>query len=74
MENIMALKEVDRIISEVNKLDEEERNIFIKKIEKLYRSSKEAAEEDDPVQSVFGLWKDYDITKETLRAKAWRQN
>jgi hypothetical protein len=70
----MALKEVDRIISEVNGLNEKERNIFIKKIEKLYVKPGEITEEDDPLQSVFGLWKDYDINKETLRAKAWRQN
>jgi hypothetical protein len=70
----MALKEIDRIISEVNGLDEKERNIFLEKIEKLYVKSDEILEEDDPVQSVFGLWKDYDINKETLRAKAWRQN
>ncbi|MDR1176219.1 MAG: hypothetical protein LBK83_12215 [Treponema sp.] len=70
----MALKEVDRIISEVNGLDENERNIFIEKIEKLYVKTDEIIEEDDPIQSVFGLWKDYDINKETLRAKAWRQN
>jgi hypothetical protein len=37
----MALKEVDRIISEVDGLNEKERNIFIKKIEKLYVKSKE---------------------------------
>jgi hypothetical protein len=70
----MALKEVDRIISEVDGLNEKERNIFIKKIEKLYVKSDEILEEDDPIQSVFGLWKDYDINKETLRTKAWRQN
>jgi hypothetical protein len=70
----MAVKEVDRIISEVNELNEKERNVFIKKIEKLYVKSDEILEEDDPIQSVFGLWKDYDINKETLRTKAWRQN
>ena len=70
----MAVKEVDRIISEVNKLNEKERDLFIKKIEKLYAKSDKITEEDDPIQSVFGLWKDYDINKETLSAKGWRQN
>ncbi|MDR0589173.1 MAG: hypothetical protein LBG25_01365 [Spirochaetaceae bacterium] len=70
----MALKEVDRIISEINGLNEKERNLFIKKIEKLYAKSDKIIKEDDPLQSVFGLWKDYDINKETLRAKAWRKN
>jgi hypothetical protein len=70
----MALKEVDRIISEINGLNERERNIFIKKIEKLYAKSDKNIKEDDPLQSVFGLWKDYNINKETLRARAWRKN
>jgi hypothetical protein len=70
----MVLKEVDRIISEVNGLNEKERDIFIKKIEKLYVKSDETTEDDDSIQSVFGLWKDYGINKEALRAKAWRQN
>jgi hypothetical protein len=69
----MALKEVDRIISEVNGLNEREKIIFIKKIEKLY-SKQDKNKDDDPIQSVFGLWKDYDINKETLRTKAWRQS
>jgi hypothetical protein len=70
----MAVKEVDRIISEVNGLNDRERVIFIKKIENLYSKSDKVSEENDPIQSVFGLWKDYDINKEKLRAKAWRQN
>jgi hypothetical protein len=70
----MALKEVDRLISEVNGLNEKERAIFIKKIGELYDKSDEITEGNDPIQSVFGLWKDYDINKETLRSKAWRQN
>jgi hypothetical protein len=70
----MALKEVDRIISEVNSLNEKERTIFIKRIEELYDKVDEIKEENDPIQSVFGLWKDYDINKESLRSKAWRQD
>ena len=71
---IMALKEINRIISEVNGLNEKEKTILFKKIENLYTISNKDAEEDDPLQTVFGLWKDYDINKETLRAKAWRKN
>jgi hypothetical protein len=70
----MALKEVDRIISEVNSLNEKEKIIFFKKIEKLCIKPDKPKEDDDQVQSVFGIWKDYDIDKETLRAKAWRKN
>jgi hypothetical protein len=69
----MALKEVDRIISEVNGLNEKEKIIFFKKIEKLY-AGPEKTKDDDPIQAVFGMWNDYDMDKETLRAKAWRKN
>jgi hypothetical protein len=68
------LKEVDRIISEVDGLNEKEKIILFKKIEKLYVNPEKTNEEDDPIQAVFGMWKDYDINKETLRAKAWRKN
>ncbi|MHC6201727.1 hypothetical protein ACYULU_00860 [Breznakiellaceae bacterium SP9] len=69
----MASKEVNRIISEVNGLNEKERIVLFKKIENLYTITDEDVEED-PLQAVFGIWKDYDINKETLRAKAWRKN
>jgi hypothetical protein len=69
---VMALKEVDRIISEVNDLNEKEKIILFKKIEKLY-TKPDKIKDDDQIQSVFGMWKDYDIDKETLRAKAWRK-
>jgi hypothetical protein len=70
----MALKEIDRIISEVNELNEKERIILFKKIENLYAIPDKDIEVDDPLQAVFGLWKDYDINKKTLREKAWRKN
>jgi hypothetical protein len=70
----MALKEVDRIISEVNDLSEKEKIILFKKIEKIYANPEKTMEENDPIQAVFGMWKDYDINKETLRAKTWRNN
>ncbi|MDR0408914.1 MAG: hypothetical protein LBH18_00750 [Spirochaetaceae bacterium] len=45
-------------------------------MEKLYSKPdrNKENEEGNPLQSVFGLWEDYDINKETLRTKAWRQN
>jgi hypothetical protein len=70
----MALKEVDRIVSEVKGLNEREKVILFKKIEKLYFAQEKAGEGDDPIQAVFGMWEDYDINKETLRSKAWRRN
>ncbi|GMO59807.1 MAG: hypothetical protein Ta2A_05830 [Treponemataceae bacterium] len=73
MSDIVALKEVNRIVSEVNGLNKKERMVFFKKIEKLYTIQDNNIEED-PLQGVFGMWKDYDINKETLRAKFWRKN
>jgi hypothetical protein len=70
----VALKEVDRIISEVNGLNEKDRIVLFKRIEKLYPlQDKTIEEDDDPLQTVFGLWQDYDIDKEKLREKAWRK-
>jgi hypothetical protein len=74
MEIYMALKEVDRIISEVNALNEKEKIILFKKIEKLYANLGKTKEEADPIQAIFGMWEDYDIDKKILRAKAWRKN
>jgi hypothetical protein len=70
----VALKEIDRIISEVNELTEKERIILLKKIENLYTMPDKDTEETDPLQAVFGLWKEYDINKKTLREKAWRKD
>jgi hypothetical protein len=70
----MALKQVDKIISEVNSLNEKEKIILFEKIEKLYAGSGKTQKEDDPIQAIFGMWEDYDINKETLRTKAWRKN
>jgi len=63
---------VDRIISEVNDLEEAEKIIFFHKIEELFGDSSDNIENSDvSIESVFGLWKDRDITKETLRRNAW---
>jgi hypothetical protein len=64
--------QIDKIISEVNGLEENEKILFFHKIEKIFDNSSENAENSDvPIESVFGLWKDRNITKETLRRKAW---
>ncbi|GHT84939.1 hypothetical protein FACS1894137_08620 [Spirochaetia bacterium] len=50
----MALKEINRIVSEVNGLNEKERIILFKKIENLYTIPDKDIEED-PIQAVFGI-------------------
>jgi hypothetical protein len=68
------MAEIDKIVSEVNGLDEKGKMILFQKIEKILDKAEDMEEEDVSIESVFGLWKDRDITKETLRQKAWKQN
>jgi hypothetical protein len=72
--NMADMAEIDKIVSEVNGLDEKGKIIFFQKIEKILDKTENMEEEDVSIESVFGLWKDRDITKETLRQKAWKQN
>jgi hypothetical protein len=67
-----GLAHVDRIISEVNELDESDKIVFFHKIEELLDSFNPAEDDENiSIQSAFGLWKDRNITKEILRKKAW---
>jgi len=67
--------QIDRIISEVNELEENEKILFFHKIEEIFGNSSDDAKNNDiPIESVFGLWKDRNITKEILRRKAWMKN
>jgi hypothetical protein len=69
------IAQIDRIISEVNDLEEEGKLLFFNKIEEIFGNSSDDSKNDDiPMESVFGLWKDRNITKETLRRKAWMKN
>jgi hypothetical protein len=66
---------VDRIISEVNDLEENEKILFFHKIEEVFGNSFDSAKNTDiPIESVFGIWKDRNITKETLRRNSWKNN
>jgi hypothetical protein len=69
-----GLAQVDRIISEVNELEENEKIVFFHKIEEIFDNSNSKGDEDISIKSAFGLWKDRNITKEILREKAWRKN
>jgi hypothetical protein len=62
------IAQIDRIISEVNELEEKEKILFFHKIEEIFGNSLDDQKNNDiPIESVFGLWKDRNITKETLR-------
>jgi hypothetical protein len=68
---MVGITQIDRIISEVNDLDEKEKIIFFHKIEEIFDTADDQDDKDIPIESAFGLWKNRNITKETLRKKAW---
>ena len=68
------MAQIDKIISEINELEETEKIIFFHKIGEVFENFDEQQQEEIPIESVFGLWKDRNITKETLRKKAWMKN
>jgi hypothetical protein len=65
------MAQIDGIISEINTLEEKEKIILFHKIEEI-RDKQD--DEEITLESAFGLWKDREITKGTLRKKAWKQN
>jgi hypothetical protein len=74
-ENFMTdMAQIDKIILEVNTLGDKEKIILFHKMEKLFDDSDDQSDEEITLESAFGLWKDRNITKESLREKAWRQN
>ena len=68
------MAQIDKIISEINELEENEKIIFFHKIGEVFENFDEQQQEEIPIETVFGLWKDRNITKETLRKKAWMKN
>jgi hypothetical protein len=68
------LAQIDRIVTEVDELDERGKIIFFQKIKKLFDDFDEKSNDEVPIESAFGLWKNRNITKETLRRKAWMKN
>ncbi|MCL1812484.1 MAG: hypothetical protein FWG29_03050 [Treponema sp.] len=63
--------QVDKILLEVNDLEEKEKILFFHKVEELFNNFDDEQNNDIPIEAAFGLWKDRNITKETLREKAW---
>ena len=68
------MAQVDKILLEVNDLDEKEKILFFHKIEEIYDNFSDEQDNDIPIEAAFGLWKDRPITKETLHEKAWKKN
>ena len=68
------LAQVDRIISEVNELDERAKIELFQKIEEMYENYNEQQSGEVPIESVFGIWKDRNVTKDILRKKSWKNN
>jgi hypothetical protein len=63
------LAKIDKIISEINSLEEKDKIIFFHKIEEIFDDK---IDEDISLESAFGLWKNRNITAESIRQKAER--
>jgi len=65
------LAQIDRIISEVNDLNEREKILFFHKMDELFDNFDTQQHEKISIESAFGLWKHRNISKDILRKKAW---
>ena len=70
-ESMSDTAQIDRIISEVSDLEEKEKIIFFHKMKEIFEDFDIQQHGKISIESAFGLWKDRNITKETLREKAW---
>ena len=77
---MVNFEKIERIISEVNELEENEKLIFFQKIGELFNNDifndgihdiDDKQHEEVSIESAFGLWKGRNITKEVLRRNAW---
>jgi hypothetical protein len=69
------MTQIDKIISEIDILKENEKIILFHKMEEIWNNQENKNDDEEiTIESAFGLWKDREITKETLRKKAWKQN
>jgi hypothetical protein len=65
------LAQVDKIVSEINGLGETDRILLFSRMDEMFADSSIQQDNDVSIEAAFGLWKDRDITKESLRGKAW---
>jgi hypothetical protein len=72
----MTSAQLNHLVSEVKKLNAKEFLLFLHKID--YFNSAQNTEnidvEDTDLSSVFGLWKNRDISPQTIRQKAWTRS
>ena len=68
------LAQIDKIISEINELEENAKIIFFHKIGEVFENFDDQQHEEISIESVFGLWKNRNITKEALQKKAWMKS
>ena len=68
------LARIDKIISEINELGKNEKIIFFQRIGEEFEKLGDQKNGEISIESVFGLWKNRNITKEALRKKAWMKN
>ena len=70
---MIGTMQIDKIMTDVNALGENEKVILLHKIEELLDNTATNTNEEIRIDSVFGIWKDRDITLEKIRQRAWRQ-
>ena len=63
--------QVDRIISEINDLGETDKILLFRKMDDMFADSDDLQNDDVSIEAAFGLWKGREVTKESLREKAW---
>jgi hypothetical protein len=67
------MAQIDRIMLEIDTLKESEKIILFQKIEEIWNNQDDQDDEEVSIESAFGLWKDRNITKKSLRQKAWKR-
>jgi hypothetical protein len=69
----MTNAQLNHLVSEVKKLNAEEFLLFLHKIDyfKPAQNTRNTDTGDVELSSVFGLWKNRDISRQTIRQKAW---
>jgi hypothetical protein len=64
--------QIDKILSEVTSLGEKEKIIFFQKMSEIFNNFDDQTDEEVTLESAFGLWRDRNITVESIRQKAWK--
>ena len=54
-----------------NDLGEMDKTILFRTMDEMFTDSDDLQDDDVSIESVFGLWTDREVTRESLREKAW---